>query len=296
MDLKAYLAQRKEMVDRALEEALPEVNGPAENLGRAMRYSLLAGGKRLRPILCLAGAEAVGALPETAMPAALALEMIHTYSLIHDDLPSMDDDDLRRGKPTSHKVFGEALAVLAGDGLLTEGLGILARAGYQGLIPSDRALFALDVIARASGKEGMIAGQVLDLESEGREVDESVVRFIHSRKSGALIAASVTSGAILGGGTQSQITAMNRYGQCVGLAFQITDDILDIEGDPEQMGKKVGVDQARGKATYPRVVGRTRSREVAQEMVAQGQAALAEFGVEAEPLRKIAAYLLMRRK
>jgi len=282
------------MVDRALEEALPEMSGPAEALGRAMRYSLFAGGKRLRPILCLAGAEAVGASPETAIPAALALEMIHTYSLIHDDLPSMDNDDLRRGKPTSHKVFGEALAIMAGDGLLTEGLWFLARAGLQGLIQPDRALAALEIIARASGKEGMIAGQVVDLESEGREVDESLVRFIHRHKSGALIEAAVTSGAVLGGGNKSQIKALERYGQSIGLAFQITDDILDIEGDPEQMGKKPGVDQARGKATYPRAVGLNKSWEVARSMVSEGQAALGGFGPEADPLREIAAYFLTR--
>ncbi len=296
MNLKDYLNQRKEWVDRALEEALPEISGPAEGLGRAMRYSLFAGGKRLRPILCLAGAEAVGAAPEIAMPAALALEMIHTYSLIHDDLPAMDNDDLRRGKPTSHKVFGEALAILAGDGLLTEGLRFLAGAGLQGLVRPDLALAALEVIARAAGKEGMIAGQVVDLESEGREADESLVRFIHHHKSGALIAASVTSGAILGGGDESQIKALERYGRSVGLAFQIVDDILDIEGDIEEMGKTPGMDQARGKATYPRVVGRDRSWEEARRMVSEAQAALAGFGPETDPLREIAAYFLNRRK
>ncbi|MBW1708688.1 MAG: polyprenyl synthetase family protein [Deltaproteobacteria bacterium] len=296
MDLKAYLAQRREMIDRALEEALPEEHGLAQMLDRAMRYSLFAGGKRLRPILCLAGAETVGGSPEAAMPAAVALEMIHTYSLIHDDLPFMDDDDLRRGRATSHKVFGEALAILAGDGLLTEGLGQLARAGLKGLVPPDRALAALDVIARAAGKKGMIAGQVVDMESEGREVDETVVRFIHNHKSGALIAASVTSGAILGGGGESQIEAINYYGRSIGLAFQITDDILDIEGDPELMGKETGGDEDRCKATYPGVAGRDRSWEVAQEMVAEGRAALSVFGREADSLREIASYFLTRRK
>jgi geranylgeranyl diphosphate synthase type II len=296
VDLMAYLESRQRMIGEALEAALPEMGGLAGDLRRAMRYSLLAGGKRLRPVLCLAGAEAVGGAVEQALPAALALEMVHTYSLIHDDLPCMDDDDFRRGRPTSHKVFGEALAVLAGDGLLAEGLAILVRAGAEGRWPADRVLAALNEITRALSSEGMVAGQVVDLQMEGREADEATVRFIHTHKTGALIAASVTSGALLAGGRPEQVRALGCYGRSVGLAFQIVDDILDIEGDPEVMGKGRGADQALGKVTYPGVIGLEPSWETARNLVAEGRAALAGFGPEADPLRDIAAYFLTRQK
>ncbi|MBW2621684.1 MAG: polyprenyl synthetase family protein [Deltaproteobacteria bacterium] len=296
MDLKAYLAKRKALVDQALEKELSENKGPAEELSNAMSYSLFAGGKRLRPILCLAGAEAAGASIESAMPAAVALEMVHTYSLIHDDLPVMDDDDLRRGKPTNHKVFGEATAILAGDGLLTEGFGVLIRAGSEGRADPHRALAALEVIARAAGTRGMVAGQVLDLAAEGRDMDIGQVQFIHGHKSGKLIAASVTSGGILGGADKEQTRLLDRYGQCAGLAFQIVDDILDIEGDPEVTGKMGGMDEVHGKATFPGVVGREKSWEMAKDLIAKARASLAEFGSKAEPLHEIAAYFLTRRK
>ena len=216
MDLMAYLERRQRMIDEALEAALPERGGLAGDLSRAMRYSLFAGGKRIRPVLCLAGAEAVGGAAAEALPAAVTLEMVHTYSLIHDDLPCMDDDDFRRGMPTSHKVFGEALAVLAGDGLLAEGLALLVRAGAEGGLPADRVLAALHEITRALSSEGMVAGQVVDLQMEGREADEATVRFIHTHKTGALIAASVTSGALLAGGGPEQVRALGSYGRSVG--------------------------------------------------------------------------------
>lgn len=296
MDLKAYLEEKRSLVDRALEKALSRHAGPSEELNRAMSYSLLPGGKRLRPILCLAGAEAVGGSLESALPAALTLEMIHTYSLIHDDLPVMDDDDLRRGKPTNHMVFGEATAILAGDGLLTEGFGLLIRAGLEGRIDPGRALAAMDVIARAAGTQGMISGQVLDLEAEGQEADLERVKFIHGHKSGKLIAASVTSGGILGGADKEQITSLNHYGQCAGLAFQIIDDILDIEGDPEVTGKRGGMDQAHGKATFPGIIGLEKSWKTAKDLVNNATASLVEFGSCAEPLREIAGYFLTRQK
>ncbi|MEE9435979.1 MAG: farnesyl diphosphate synthase [Candidatus Adiutricales bacterium] len=296
MDLKAYLEEKKSLVDRALKEALSRHAGPSEELNRAMSYSLLSGGKRLRPILCLAGAEAVGGSLESALPAALTLEMIHTYSLIHDDLPVMDDDDLRRGKPTNHMVFGEATAILAGDGLLTEGFGLLIRAGLEGRIDPGRALAAMDVIARAAGSQGMISGQVLDLEAEGQEADLERVKFIHGHKSGKLIAASVTSGGILGGADKEQITSLNHYGQCAGLAFQIIDDILDIEGDPEVTGKRGGMDQAHGKATFPGIIGLEKSWRIAKDLVNNATASLVEFGSSAEPLHEIAGYFLTRQK
>lgn len=296
MDLKAYLEEKRAIVDRALEEALSKHAGPSEELNRAMSYSLLSDGKRLRPILCLAGAEAVGGSLESALPAALTLEMIHTYSLIHDDLPVMDDDDLRRGKPTNHMVFGEATAILAGDGLLTEGFGLLIRAGLEGRIDPGHALAAMDVIARAAGTQGMISGQVLDLEAEGQEADLERVKFIHGHKSGKLIAASVTSGGILGGADKEQITSLNHYGQCAGLAFQIIDDILDVEGDPEVTGKRGGMDQAHGKATFPGIIGLEKSWKTAKDLVDNATASLVEFGSCAEPLREIAGYFLTRQK
>ncbi|MBW2619504.1 MAG: polyprenyl synthetase family protein [Deltaproteobacteria bacterium] len=261
-----------------------------------MRYSLFAGGKRLRPILCLAGAEAVGAAPESALPAAVTLEMIHTYSLIHDDLPAMDNDDLRRGRATSHKVFGEALAILAGDGLLTEGLGFLAGAAVKGGLEPNRVLAALSVIAGAAGPGGMVGGQVVDIESEGLDVGLDVVEFIHERKTGALIAASVTSGAILGRGSKSRIAALENYGRRIGLAFQIVDDILDVEGDTVSLGKEVGADQARGKATFPKAAGLDRAREAARRLVEEAVKYLEDFDAQADPLRAIAEYLLTRKK
>jgi len=296
VDLAAYLQRRQETIDKALDTALPENHGPAGELSRAMRYSLLAGGKRLRPVLCLAGAEAVGGTEDDALPAALALEMVHTYSLIHDDLPCMDDDDFRRGMLTNHKVFGEAMAVLAGDGLLAEGLALLIQAGAEGRLPADRVLAALNVIARALSYEGMVAGQMVDLQMEGQEVDEAAVRFIHTHKTGALIAASVTSGALLAGGRPEQVQALDLFGRRLGLAFQIVDDILDIEGDPEVMGKEQGADLARGKATYPSVVGIKRSWEIARDLVGEGLAAIESFGAKADPLRAIAEYILARKK
>ncbi|MDY6851794.1 MAG: farnesyl diphosphate synthase, partial [Thermodesulfobacteriota bacterium] len=227
---------------------------------------------------------------------AVALEMIHTYSLIHDDLPSMDDDDLRRGRATSHKVYGEGLAVLAGDGLLTEGLGFLAGAAVKGGLEPNLAVAALSVIAGAAGPGGMVGGQVVDIESEGRDVGQDVVEFIHERKTGALIAASVTSGAILGRGSESRIAALEDYGRRIGLAFQIVDDILDVEGDTISLGKEAGADQARGKATFPKAAGLDRAREEAQRLVEKAVKSLEGFDAQADPLRAIAEYLLTRKK
>lgn len=295
-DLETYLTEKRQIVDQALDLALPLPEDLTRNVVEAMRYSLFAGGKRLRPILCLAGAEAVGAEAESALPAAVTLEMIHTYSLIHDDLPAMDDDDLRRGRATSHKVFGEALAVLAGDGLLTEGLGFLAGAAVKGGLEPSLALAALSLIAGAAGPGGMVGGQAVDIESEGRDVGRDVVEFIHERKTGALIAASVTSGAILGRGSESRIAALEDYGRRIGLAFQIVDDILDVEGDTISLGKEAGADQARGKATFPKAAGLDRAREEAQRLVEEAVKSLENFGAQADPLRAIAEYLLTRKK
>lgn len=295
MDFKAYLAERAEMVEKALEEYLPVTDDKTQSLVKAMRYSLFLGGKRLRPILCLAGAEAVGGRPEDAMPAAAALEMIHTYSLIHDDLPSIDDDDLRRGKPSSHKVFGEAMAILAGDGLLTLGLGVLPEAAASGRLDPLKAMTALDIISRAAGHKGMVAGQAVDIESQGRDVDPETVRFLHEHKTAALLTAAVSSGAVLGGGSGDQVKLLEDYGRKIGLAFQIIDDILDIEGDVELLGKPVGSDQALGKATWPAVFGLQSSKDEAARLLNDAIEIIKEFGPSAEPLEALARYMLTRK-
>jgi geranylgeranyl diphosphate synthase type II len=293
LDLKQYLERQRLVVEKALERALPQNEGPEATVVEAMRYSLFAGGKRLRPILCLAAADAVSGETEAAIPAACALEMIHTYSLIHDDLPAMDDDDLRRGKPTSHVVFGEAVAILAGDGLLTEAFVLLS--DYRTLLP-ERALRLIGVIARAASYRGMVGGQVVDMLSQNRRADLQTVQQMHDRKTAALISAATESGALAGGGSDDQVEALARYGRAIGLAFQIADDILDIEGSTEVLGKTVGSDVARGKVTYPAAVGMEGSREEAQKLVNNGLDALEIFDYRAEPLRRLAKYIITRKK
>ena len=293
LDLKEYLEARRQLVEKALEAALPMKEGPEARVVEAMRYSLFAGGKRLRPILCLAAAEAVGGEIQTAMPAACALEMIHTYSLIHDDLPAMDNDDLRRGKPTNHKVFGEAIAILAGDGLLTEAFVLLSE--YNSLLP-ERAVQLIGVIAKAASYRGMVGGQVVDMLSQNKPADLETVQQMHSRKTAALIRAAAESGALAGRGTEDQVAAMARYGMDIGLAFQIADDILDIEGDTEVLGKTTGADVARGKVTYPAAVGLENSRETARYLVNDALAALEGYDTKADPLRVLANYIVTREK
>jgi geranylgeranyl diphosphate synthase type II len=296
LDLKSYLSEKKVMVDRALEAYLPEPEGPASDVINAMKYSLFAGGKRLRPILCLAGAEAVGGTEKDCLPVACALELIHTYSLIHDDLPMMDDDDLRRGKPTNHKVFGEAVALLAGDGLLTEAFSLMTRDDLTRRVAPQVMLKVISLISHAAGYHGMVGGQVVDIQSEGKAVDFSVVEFIHAHKTGALISASVTSGAMLGRGNESQLQAITAYGGKIGLAFQISDDILDIEGDTETLGKKAGADAQKEKTTYPSVLGLKRSKEIQSQLVEAAIDSLRAFDHAAEPLRLIAQYIIERKK
>ena len=228
LDLKSYLNEKRNIVDSALKKYLPRSQDHASEVVDAMRYSLFAGGKRLRPILCIAAAEAVGGFADEVIPVACALELIHTYSLIHDDLPVMDDDDMRRGKPTNHKVYGEAMALLAGDGLLTEAFYLLSAEDVTKRLSPERLLRVASLISRSAGYRGMVGGQVVDIQSEGKEVDFSIVEFIHTHKTAALINASVSSGAILGGGNDTQLDAMTSYGKKIGLAFQISDDILDI--------------------------------------------------------------------
>jgi geranylgeranyl diphosphate synthase type II len=293
--LSDYLKDRKALVDAALDEAMPgEANYPPV-IFQAVRYSLLAGGKRLRPILCLAAAEAAGGDYRAVLPVACALEMIHTYSLIHDDLPAMDDDDLRRGRPTSHKVFGEAVAILAGDALLTEAFAQMSAADRMPQIPPDRILRVVHDIARAAGFWGMVGGQVMDIQSETAAADEETLLYIHTRKTGAMIGASVRAGAILVGAQTGEIEALAAYGRHVGLAFQIADDILNVEGDRMALGKGTGSDAVRGKLTFPQLMGLDASRIRMVDLIARALEAIRGFGPNAEPLRAIARYVAERK-
>jgi geranylgeranyl diphosphate synthase type II len=293
-DLAAYLAERRRMVDRALDEVLPPADAPPASVHRAMRYSVLAGGKRLRPILVIAGAETVGAGADRVMPTACALELIHTYSLIHDDLPAMDDDDFRRGRPTNHKVFGEAVAILAGDALLTLAFRLIADNAARVADPR----VVCDVIrevADAAGTEGMVGGQVVDIESEGRAVTPETLDFIHLRKTAALIRVSLRAGALLGGAGASALAAIGTAGERLGLAFQIVDDILDVEGNLEELGKTAGSDERKQKATYPALHGLDASRQRARMLIQDAKAALAPLGPAARPLAALADFILERR-
>lgn len=296
MELKVYLEKKRTIVEEALDRFFPRPEGPASDVIEAMRYSLFAGGKRLRPILCIAGTASVGGDERDVLPVACALELIHTYSLIHDDLPAMDDDDMRRGKPTCHKAFGEAVAILAGDGLLTEAFHLMGRKDLSRPVSSPALLKVIPMIASASGYQGMVGGQVVDIQSEGKEVDASVVEFIHTHKTGALITASVVSGALIGGGSAGQIESIQAYGQKIGLAFQVADDILDIEGDTRTLGKGVGNDERKGKITYPSVLGLDKSKEIQRAMVKGAVESLGSFDNRADPLRDIAHYIIERKK
>ena len=293
--LITYLNERKALVDRTLDDYLPGDKNEPPVIFQAVRYSLLAGGKRIRPILCMAAAEAVAGDAEAVLPAACALEMIHTYSLIHDDLPAMDNDDYRRGKPTSHKVFGEDIAILAGDALLTEAFRLLTnREGMPGM-PPDRLLDVAREIAEAAGYRGMVGGQVQDIRAEGEAVGLETLYAIHRRKTGALLRVSIRAGAILAGAGEEALAGLSDYGGKIGLAFQIADDILNVEGDPLLLGKGTGSDAARGKVTFPALMGIEASRARAAELVMEAISSLASFDDGAAPLRAIARYILERR-
>jgi geranylgeranyl diphosphate synthase, type II len=293
-DLSAYLTARRELVDAALDRVLPPESAPPPTLHRAMRYSVLAGGKRLRPTLVIAGAEAVGGGAETVLSAACALELIHTYSLIHDDLPAMDDDDYRRGRLTNHKVFGEAMAILAGDALLTLAFRLIADNGGQ---PGDprRLCQVVAEVAEASGATGMVGGQVVDVESEGKMVGAETLEYIHRHKTAALIRVSVRAGAVLAGGTDDAVRELTEAGGELGLAFQIVDDILDVEGDSVELGKTVGSDQRKQKATYPAVHGVEASRRQAWALIDAAKQRLAKVGPAAAPLSALADFIVERR-
>ncbi len=294
MDLKKYLKEKKELVDTFFRDYFKEQRRPAV-LQEAMLYSLFAGGKRVRPILAMAAYEACGGNSANILPYASSLELIHTYSLIHDDLPAMDDDDLRRGKPTSHKVYGEAVAILAGDALLTEAFCILSDPSYGSGIREKDLLNASREIAVAAGYQGMVAGQVQDILSENTEADADTLQFIHRHKTAALICASAKVGGILAGGGADIMEALTAYGENIGHAFQVIDDILDVAGDTKELGKTVGSDEKINKMTYPRLYGLQRSREIAKKLVDDAVSSLSLFSSGADPLREIARYLLERR-
>jgi geranylgeranyl diphosphate synthase, type II len=294
--LDRYLSDRAAVIERALAAVVAQPEGPASRLFEAMRYSLLAGGKRLRPVLALASCEAVGGRLDAAMGFACAIEMIHTYSLIHDDLPCMDDDDLRRGRPTNHKVYGEAIATLAGDGLLTDAFSVLARSALssQARIPHAVALEVIAELAEAAGSAGMVAGQVIDLLGEGRRTELRELEYLHSKKTGALFVAAVCGGGRIGGANPAQIEALRGYAKALGLAFQVVDDLLDVEESDERMGKRTHKDEARGKATYPSLLGVERSRQLARDLVGRAHEALAGFDDRADPLRMLVTFAVER--
>jgi geranylgeranyl diphosphate synthase type II len=291
--LSQYLDKRQQQIERFLERCIPASPHP-DTLNQAMRYTLFSGGKRIRPILTLAAADAVGGEPNRALPFACAIELIHTYSLIHDDLPAMDDDEVRRGKPASHVMFGEAMAVLAGDALLTEAFRVMAEAAAKAGVSQARALQVVVEVAHAAGARGMVAGQAADIGAEGNAVDLPTVELIHIRKTGALIRAAVRGGALIGGARSDQLRRLTRYGEFVGLAFQIVDDILDAEGSTKLTGKATPRDRARRKATFPAVLGLPAAKARAQELLTDTLKELRPLGTRAEPLRGIARLIIGR--
>jgi geranylgeranyl diphosphate synthase type II len=292
-DLNAHLAARTDAVNRALDGFLPSEKTRPATVHKAMRYSLFAGGKRMRPAVLLAAAQACGGSERDAMPLACAVECIHTYSLIHDDLPAMDNDDFRRGKPTNHKVFGEGIAILAGDALLTQAFEIAAQCKKFPRYPHDKIILE---IARASGSLQLVGGQVADLEGENKKLSVSELRYIHERKTSALLCCSARLGGMSANCTPAQLAALTDFGYHVGLAFQVIDDILDVTQTSEQLGKTAGKDVAEQKATYPAIVGLEKSRKIAEKLTSKAFAALKVFKGRAVALEALAEYLLKREK
>ena len=291
MDFSHYWSARQKKVDAALDRLLPSANTKPKTIHQAMRYSIFAGGKRLRPVICLATAEVISGKNDDAIPLACAVECIHTYSLIHDDLPSMDNDDFRRGKPTSHKVYGEGIAVLAGDALLTIAFEMAASCRAW---PRYSHKDVIHELAVAAGSQKLIAGQVADLEGEGRKITPAELRYIHDNKTAALIASSIRLGAMSANATPKQLERLTEFGETLGLAFQVIDDILDVTQTTEKLGKSAGKDVAAQKATYPALLGLAKAKKEADRLTAKARAALKPFGKSAAPLEAIADYLLKR--
>ena len=294
MSASQYLSQGKEFIDAAICGYLPEETSYPESIHKSMLYSVLAGGKRLRPVLVIAAVEAVGGNREDILPFAVAVEYIHTYTLIHDDLPALDNDDLRRGKPTNHKVFGEAIAILAGDALLTQAFYLMTHSGLMSAIPPEKLLQAAHDMTVAIGTSGMIGGQVVDIESEGKSIDAETLEYIHIHKTGCLIKACIRAGAILSQAEADQLEALSNYGAHIGLAFQIVDDILDITSDESLLGKDIGSDVDKEKATYPALYGLDESKKKAEKLVDEGITCLGIFDDRADPLREIGRFFLQR--
>ena len=291
--MKEYMQRKIELINRELDGIYAENTALNTTLAKSMNYSLMAGGKRLRPILVMAAADAVGADGEKFLHLATSIEMIHTYSLIHDDLPAMDNDDYRRGKLTNHKVFGDGIAVLAGDALLTMAFEVIADSPN---VDTEKKLNVIKEMSHAAGAEGMVGGQVIDLESEGKKINMDTLRKMHSAKTGALFCAAIRSGAILGGATDKQLADLTQYARQFGLAFQITDDILDVTGDEASIGKPVGSDEKNHKSTYVTLGSLESARKLAQTAVDEAKKALADFGKEADFLRELVDYLISRKK
>ena len=291
MDLKSYLAAKAKEVDQAIDGFLPKAKTRPSTIHEAMRYSVFAGGKRLRPIFCLAAAEACGGAPEKALPPACAVELMHTYSLVHDDLPAMDDDDLRRGRPTCHKVYGEGIAVLCGDALLTEAFLILAQTEPTKCYTTRDHISEL---ALTGGSRHLIGGQVMDLEGEGKALSKRELVLIHEAKTAALLTASLRLGAMTANATPAKLEALTTFGHALGLAFQVIDDILDVTQSTEVLGKTAGKDQAVEKSTYPSILGLEKSREEAARLTNKAMTALAPFAKKADRLREMADNLLRR--
>ncbi|MBI5584838.1 MAG: polyprenyl synthetase family protein [Deltaproteobacteria bacterium] len=294
--LKRLVDRCREQVDGALQTGLRDPNRYTHEVYRAMRYSLTAGGKRLRPVLCLLACRLLSGRAAAALPVACALEYIHTYSLIHDDLPALDNDDFRRGKPSCHKKFGEATAILAGDALLTEAFTLLSRPDLLRRIDPLRRLRVIEEISRAAGLGGMIGGQEADIRGEGMKVSLAYVNSLHARKTGALISAALVCGGLVGGGEAGPLKILRRFGERIGLAFQIQDDLLNIEGQPGLTGKAVGTDALRRKATYPALIGLEASRKTAGRLVAEAVSLLAPFGAQAGPLAAVSYYMITRNR
>ena len=296
MNLKRYLSSKKKYIDSALDKILIKKTEYPQKLYESVRYSVFAGGKRIRPLLMIAACEAVGGGKEDVLYPACAVELIHTYSLIHDDLPAIDNGYFRRGKPTCHRAYGEAAAILAGDSLLTEAFAVMSRDEFVKNTKPDLAIEVINDIAIAAGYKGMAAGQMVDMELEATDVDFAKLEFLHIHKTGALILACIKAGAKLGGASPKKLKQLIRYGEYIGLAFQIADDILDIEGQSSQTGKEVGADKMHDKMTYPKVVGMSESKKIAKELVESALDSINSFGAEADPLRAIARYIIKRGK
>jgi geranylgeranyl diphosphate synthase type II len=292
MKLSSFFEEDRKAVDSALDRLLPPESAPPSSIHRAVRYSVFAGGKRLRPVLCLESARIFDADITPALHPACAMEFIHTYSLIHDDLPALDNDDLRRGKPTCHKQFGEATAILAGDALLTLAFETL---GATPVAPERRVAMVSEVARSAGTVNGMVGGQMADLEAEGKDIAPAMLEYIHRSKTGALVRASVVSGALCAGAGDADVARLRRFGEQIGWAFQVVDDILDVEESSAALGKTAGKDQAQRKATYPAVYGLDKSRVMAHELTEKAVDELSAYGERASRLRELADYLVLRR-